>query len=540
MTLPEPFAAEDAASRRIASEIEVFARQGRLHGGNSSMNWRNARVVIPMLRAGLGHTGVHEFYATRIAAARERTGADTALSIGCGSGHEEIETLRCADRLGLSPFAIIGLELSPVAAERANRLAEQEGLAGRFRVIVQDLNAGLPELPPVAAIMAHHVLHHVVALEAMYAGIAALLHPQGSLLTFDMIGRNGHQRWPEVGPLVRAIWRAVPAAQRRDHLHGRPLPHWQDWDCAIEGFEGVRAQEVLPLLARHFVPERFICWGGLIDAFVNDRTGPCFEPEERPADRVFLERLATLEAELLARRATTPTEMGGEFRRADSGFVPLPEVAARFARALRDTDDTFPVLPVSIFDSPWPPQEDLPEVLPPGTLDAATLAAHGALEDGWDTELGRAILTEQGLHLRFPEPVAAIEIDFWHFQPDRRPQLVSIALNGQIVLKEIPMPRETLVPLRVEHPAGPTAEWRLRVHCTAYRLPDEDGGKDLRPVAWILGQVRPDPHGAGAPAAPVPAGQPFPPRQPPPAFAIPSAATAWSRLREMLRRATGG
>lgn len=332
--------------------------------------------------------------------------------------------------------------------------------------------------------MAHHMLHHVDALETLYAGLHALLHPQGALLTWDMIGRNGHQRWPEVAPLVRSIWQTVPATQRYDHMMDRPMQHWQDWDCAIEGFEGIRAQEVLPLLAEHFVPSSFIAWGGLLDAFVNDRTGPCFNPASSEKDRLFLERVAALEEELLSRRATTPTEIGAEFRLVDSGFVPTKEVAAAFNRAIRKPGECFVPIPLEAFHSSWP------EKLPVLQLEYDALAAANALEDGWEPD-GWAILEDQGLDLWFEKPVSALRLDIWHNLPSSRTQSIGVTLDGQTLLQAVSAPSEDLTTVWISHPAGEALRWRLRLNCTTYRLPDDDGGLDRRPLAWRLVQIVP-------------------------------------------------
>jgi len=474
----------DHQDPRIAREIAVFAGQGRLHSGNPAMAWRNNHVVAPMARSAFGSAGVHTFYAQRIREAIVRTGQNTVVSIGCGSGHEEIETLRRADELGLPPFAITGLELSPVTAERANRLAEDVGLSDRFSVIVHNLNAGLPNLPPVAAVMAHHMLHHVDALETLYASLRALLDPEGSLLTWDMIGRNGHQRWPETAPLVRSIWQTLPIAQRYDHMMDRSMLHWQDWDCAIEGFEGIRAQEVLPLLTEHFVPFSFIAWGGLLDAFVNDRTGPSFDPVAKESDRKFLERVAALEEALLARRATTPSEMGAEFRSVDSGFKPDPKVIHALNRAIRRAGETFPVAPLEEFHSLWPKK------LPITNLGHETLAEAGAFEDGWGDD-GWAILSEQGLDLWFEKPVAELNISVWHNLPANRAQVISIFLDGANIVDSIRVASEDLVTFCIYHPTGEALRWRLRISSSNYRQPDEDGGQDRRPLAWRLVQISP-------------------------------------------------
>ena len=54
--------------------------------------------------------------------------------------------------------------------------------------------------------MANHSLHHVLALEHLFAQVSATLREDGVFVVNDMIGRNGHQRWPEALDLLQRIW----------------------------------------------------------------------------------------------------------------------------------------------------------------------------------------------------------------------------------------------------------------------------------------------------------------------------------------------
>jgi SAM-dependent methyltransferase len=220
----------DAHQRRVEREIAIFEGQDALHQHHASFNWRNERFLRPRLLAAFGSGDVHEIYARAIAAAVARTGAAAVYSLGCGDGEQELEVLRKADALGLAPFAIQGLDLAPAVVARANAAAEACGLAARFRALACEINEGLPSEEPVAAVMVHHALHHFVALEPILDSVAARLHPNGVLVTFDMIGRNGHRRWPEVLPLVAELWEMLPDAKRHDSLFGPTRSFFQDWD----------------------------------------------------------------------------------------------------------------------------------------------------------------------------------------------------------------------------------------------------------------------------------------------------------------------
>ncbi|HEX6145419.1 MAG TPA: class I SAM-dependent methyltransferase [Acidimicrobiia bacterium] len=71
-----------------------------------------------------------------------------ALEIACGQG-------RLAVWLAQRGMDVLGVDVSPVAIERARRLAAAGGVADRCRFDVVDLDDGLPEGPPVDLLVCH-------------------------------------------------------------------------------------------------------------------------------------------------------------------------------------------------------------------------------------------------------------------------------------------------------------------------------------------------------------------------------------------------
>ena len=71
-----------------------------------------------------------------------------ALDIACGSG-------RAAVWLARRGMEVLGVDVSPVAIERARRFAALSGMADRCRFEVVDLHDGLPEGPDVDLVLCH-------------------------------------------------------------------------------------------------------------------------------------------------------------------------------------------------------------------------------------------------------------------------------------------------------------------------------------------------------------------------------------------------
>jgi hypothetical protein len=134
------------------------------------------------------------------------------------------------------------------------------------------------------------------------------LNADGYFMSDDMIGRNGHQRWPEALKFVNDFWREMPDRYKYNHCLKRFEKTYEDWDCSTESFEGIRAQDILPLLMKHFNFEFFIAFGNVVNIFVDRCFGPNFDAEKED-DRLFIDRVQALDWAEIESGRVKPTHM---------------------------------------------------------------------------------------------------------------------------------------------------------------------------------------------------------------------------------------
>jgi len=151
-------------------------------------------------------------------------------------------------------------------------------------------------------------LHHLVALEPLFDHIASALPPHGRFVVSDMIGRNGHMRWPEALSIVDEYWAELPQSYRYDRQRFLQLDEFENWDCAKDGFEGIRAQDILPLLVERFSFDAFLAFANVIDPFVERSFGPNFSAD-REWDRAFIDRVHARDEKELSAGRIKPTHM---------------------------------------------------------------------------------------------------------------------------------------------------------------------------------------------------------------------------------------
>jgi SAM-dependent methyltransferase len=244
----------------------------------------------------------------------ERRAPESArlVSLGAGNGEGELPlAARLAER-GVTNLELVLLELNPVMIDRALELAAELGLGDRVRGEQADLNTWVAT-EPADIYIASHSMHHVVELEHLYDEVARTLDPDGVVLVNDMVGRNGHVRWPEAGQILRRIWTRLPERYRYNHYTRVIDDEYPDVDCSNEGFEGIRAQDVLPLLLERFHPEVFVGFASVIDPFIDRVYGPNIDVTD-PADLELLGTIAQLDDAVLELGIVTPTHLIASFR----------------------------------------------------------------------------------------------------------------------------------------------------------------------------------------------------------------------------------
>lgn len=295
-------------AQRLQAEQTRFDRDVNVHDLPAIFHYWSNRYLAPKFRS-LGFDHPDAFFAMGLEKAYHASprGQRRFVSIGAGNCDTEVRVAKLLVARGLGDFVIECVELSPAMLERGRDLARAEGVDRFVLPVRADFNAW-ESGGPCDAVMANQSLHHVTNLEGLFDAIAAALDARGVFITSDMIGRNGHQRWPEALAIVREFWRELPTRYRYNHQLARQEEEFLDWDCSQEGFEGVRAQDILPLLVDRFAFDLFAPFANVIDPFVDRGFGHNFDAGA-DWDRAFIDRVHARDEAAIRRGEIKPTHL---------------------------------------------------------------------------------------------------------------------------------------------------------------------------------------------------------------------------------------
>ncbi|MFO1281810.1 MAG: class I SAM-dependent methyltransferase [Burkholderiales bacterium] len=318
---------------RVAGEVGNYAGCEQVHELPAIFHYWSNRYLRPRLeRHGFSHPdGFFLKFASECLARRGATPA-SIVSIGAGNCDTEVRLASSLREAGHDGFVIRCLDVNASMLGRGRALAADAGVGAHLAFERVDLNRHRI-IGPQAAIIANQSLHHIVELERVLDGVRDALEPGGRFIVSDMIGRNGHQRWPEARAIVDEFWATLPARYRYNHQLRRTEERFLDWDCSVSGFEGVRAQDILRLCVERFGFDLFIGFANVVDPFIDRGFGPNFDAND-PADRAFIDRVhARDEAEIRAGRIK-PTHLFAVMTRGegegvyDDGLAPRDAIRA--------------------------------------------------------------------------------------------------------------------------------------------------------------------------------------------------------------------
>ncbi|HEX3620373.1 MAG TPA: class I SAM-dependent methyltransferase [Candidatus Udaeobacter sp.] len=185
-----------------------------------------------------------------------------ALSVGCGFGAIE-RILRSRDFCQL----VHGVDVAENAIESARKTAQVEELHG-LTYEVADLNTA--KFPPQTydVVYAHASLHHIFHLEHILDQIKQTLKPGGLFVVYEYIGPSQMQFPRRDLELADIFLKVIPERyrklQRREGIKKEAFRSSLDAMNSSDPSEGIRASEIVPLVASRFEIRHFRYVGGTL------------------------------------------------------------------------------------------------------------------------------------------------------------------------------------------------------------------------------------------------------------------------------------
>lgn len=293
---------------KVQQEIAFYKEVKNVHDLPPIFHYWSDSYLRPKLET-LGFNGPNDFYIQYIEqmATQHPESNCEILSVGSGNCDVEVALAELLVKKEIHNFTFTCLDINPHMLERGKELASEHQLLPRFSFMETDINSWNIN-KQYQIIIANQSLHHFVELEILFDKIYRSLNEESFFLASDMIGRNGHKRWPEALEIVLALWSLLEDRHKWNHQLNRFEAVYEDWDCSREGFEGIRAQDILPLLLKQFSFHRFIGYSNLINIFVDRGFGHNFDLDN-PRDCYFIDFVARLDDYYLEQGKIKPTQM---------------------------------------------------------------------------------------------------------------------------------------------------------------------------------------------------------------------------------------
>ncbi len=278
----------------------------------------------------------------------DRAPVDECLSLCCGFGEVE----RLLYRSGAFSHCV-AIDIAPDAIDEAKRVAAAEGIESAIDFRVGDLDVDEFEPESVDLVWSNGALHHLSSLEHVLQQAYRSLRPGGLLIANEYVGAPHQQLTyrhrelvnaavhilpprlrsqrestfvptPLQGPRLRTrLFQASFARLDEERLEGRARrlygPYWRAverlrrrrfrfgkvWDVnpwyfrSVDPSEGVRADEIVPLMRRTF-PEVEVrhYHGSLLHYALDDRFFERYD-DTSEQDRLVLDALVDLERRLI-------------------------------------------------------------------------------------------------------------------------------------------------------------------------------------------------------------------------------------------------
>jgi len=321
---------------RVHHELESYKEETPSLSIPPIFSYWASKFLTARLTNVMGTGGIEEYFASQMSNFMKRGEPNNIASIGCGDCISEIKIAELLLEDASVDFKFYCYDISKHTLDRAHNQICAKNLSDHFVLVEQDLNR-IDLTIRFNAIMANHSLHHFQNLENIFQAVKSSLVDDGGFVVSDMIGRNGHMRWPEAMEIIEAVWAKCPDRYKYNHLLHRFEKNYDNWDCSIGNFEGIRSQDILPLLYKYFHFSKFVAFGNIPDIFIDRTFGPNLRVDAMDCE--FIDSLEELNTKLINDGIIKPTHMFGVLLKnetvtqSDMGWAP--------EYCIRLTDPTF-------------------------------------------------------------------------------------------------------------------------------------------------------------------------------------------------------
>lgn len=289
---------------KLKREVQIYENQQVIHNLPPNHHTYTSRAIDEPLFKLTGSRNFYDWCASEVDGLAERLSRKIyGLSIGCGNGDSELEVLSRVKNKHLVEFT--GVDINPVMIDRAKKLAAEKGF-DMLNFMEGDFNS-LKLNKKYDFFFANHSLHHVIELENLFEAIEKYSNDEMIFLINDMIGRNGHKLWDGTKEVVDNVWSLIDKKYKLNAYTKQYDKNVMNIDCSQEGFEGIRAQDILPLLLHYFDADIYLPFSATVSRFIDRVYGHNFNINDKK-DLSLITSIIEIDLEILAKGQLAATQ----------------------------------------------------------------------------------------------------------------------------------------------------------------------------------------------------------------------------------------
>src|SRR5262245_58737870 len=196
--------------QRLSREIMNFRDVKNVHDLPDIFHYWSQEYLLPKFQE-LGIPGIVDLFVRYIQQRCIDHPQQVCLvaSLGAGNCDTEIAIAKQLLAIEVKNFRIECLDVNPHMLARGKEAVAGTEMSNYLHFIETDIKGWRPTCS-YGVVVANQSLHHFQELELLFQKVREALGEEGVFVVSDVIGRNGHMRWPEALDVVHHIWKTLP------------------------------------------------------------------------------------------------------------------------------------------------------------------------------------------------------------------------------------------------------------------------------------------------------------------------------------------